>query len=206
MVLPGPGPKAKEVRLSEFFAHARFHVDASIFACRDLLNPGMASHWKKNRSDLVARFRKMAIPCLDSAIARRSTCPILRRYTVMGARAAKLALEDAGVNGQFCDRAERQSILNEIRVKTPEAWKEYSRAIERSMKEFARTGFCILNEHRYKGVRAVAVPLKRPFDGERIVFNCVANVDHLGKGTLENQIGPRLVAFVRAIEASLKTF
>ncbi|HSH91139.1 MAG TPA: IclR family transcriptional regulator [Ramlibacter sp.] len=104
-----------------------------------------------------------------------------------------------------CDRTEREGILNEIRVKTPEAWKEYSRAIERSMKEFARTGFCILNEHRYKGVRAVAVPLKRPFDGERIVFNCVANVDHLGKGTLENQIGPRLVAFVRAIEASLKT-
>lgn len=103
-----------------------------------------------------------------------------------------------------CDPAERKSILNEIRVKTPQVWKEYHRYIERSLKDFARDGFCILQEHEYPGVRAVGVPMMRPVDGERLVFNCVANLDHLRKGTLEHEIGPRLVAMVKAMERSLK--
>ena len=53
-------------------------------------------------------------------------------------------------------------------------------------------------------MRAVAVPLMRPVDGERIVFNCVANVDHLRKGTLEHEIGPRLAAMVKTFELALK--
>jgi DNA-binding IclR family transcriptional regulator len=103
-----------------------------------------------------------------------------------------------------CDTAERKSILNEIRVKTPEDWSHYNKGIERSMKEFARDGFCIVREHEYPGVRAVAVPMMRPVDGERLVFNCVANIDHLRKGTLENEIGPMLVAMVKSFENALK--
>jgi DNA-binding IclR family transcriptional regulator len=103
-----------------------------------------------------------------------------------------------------CEPAERKSILNEIRVKTPQVWKEYHRFIERSLKDFARDGFCILQKHEYAGVRAVGVPMMRPVDGERLVFNCVANIDHLRKGTLENEMGPRLAAMVKAFELSLK--
>jgi DNA-binding IclR family transcriptional regulator len=103
-----------------------------------------------------------------------------------------------------CDPAERKGILNEIRVKTPQVWCKYGKAIERSLADFARHGWCILHEHEYPDVRAVAVPLMRPVDGERLVFNCVANVKHLRKGTLEQQIAPHLAAMVKAFERSLK--
>jgi DNA-binding IclR family transcriptional regulator len=103
-----------------------------------------------------------------------------------------------------CGPAERESILNEIRVKTPGVWKEYQKAIERSMRDFAQDGFCILHKHEYPGVRAVAAPFMRPVDGERLVFNCVANVQHLRKGTLEHEIGPQLVAMLKAFELSMK--
>jgi DNA-binding IclR family transcriptional regulator len=103
-----------------------------------------------------------------------------------------------------CQPAERKSILNEIRVKTPDVWQEYHKAIERSMKDFARDGFCIVLAHEYPDVRAVAVPMMRPVDGERLVFNCVANIGHLKKGTLESEIGPQLVALVKGFELSLK--
>jgi DNA-binding IclR family transcriptional regulator len=105
-----------------------------------------------------------------------------------------------------CEPAERKAILNEIRVKTPELWAEYHKSIDRSMRDFARHGFCILPRHSYPDVRAVGVPLMRPVDGERIVFNCVANLQQLGKGMLETQIGPRLVAMVKMLEVSLRTY
>lgn len=103
-----------------------------------------------------------------------------------------------------CEPAERKRILNEIRVKTPEAWQAHHRSIERSMKDFARDGFCIVHKHEYAGVRAVGVPMMRPADGERLVFNCVANIDHLRKGTLENEIGPMLVEMVKGFENGLR--
>jgi DNA-binding IclR family transcriptional regulator len=103
-----------------------------------------------------------------------------------------------------CEPDERKRILNEIRVKTPQVWKKYGKAIERSLRDFPRNGFCIVHEHEYPGVRAVGVPLMCPVDGERLVFNCVANVQHLRAGTLEHEIAPQLVAMVKAFELSLR--
>jgi len=105
-----------------------------------------------------------------------------------------------------CDVAERRSVLNEIKVKTPELWREYHKSAESSLKDFARRGFCIPDKHMQPEVRAVAVPLVRPVEGERLVFNCVVNVEQVRKGALEGRIGPRLAAMVKALEFSLKTY
>ena len=105
-----------------------------------------------------------------------------------------------------CDATERSAVLNEIRVKTPELWAECQKSIEKSIRGYARNGFCILPQTTYPNVRAVAVPLMRLVDGERIVFNCVANLQQLSKGKLENQIGTRLVAMVKTIEISLRNY
>lgn len=103
-----------------------------------------------------------------------------------------------------CDVGTREGIFNEIRVKQPELWKEYQKPVERSMRDFARNGFCVLHKHLDPGLRAVAVPLMVPVDGERLVFNCVANANHLRKEALEQEVAPRLVAMVKSLEASLK--
>jgi DNA-binding IclR family transcriptional regulator len=136
----------------------------------------------------------------------RSRAPLAPQFSDIG-RWLPLAASSTGhAYLAACTPAERGRILNEIKVKTPDDWKEYHRAIDASMKDFARRGFCILDKHQYPEVRAVAVPLMRLLDGERLVFNCVANVDQLRKGSLENRIGPRLVAMVKALEISLRSY
>ena len=52
-------------------------------------------------------------------------------------------------------------------------------------------------------VFAVGVPMRRTVDGEIISFNCSVPAFMLKKGQLEEDLGPRLVAMVRNIEASL---
>jgi len=50
---------------------------------------------------------------------------------------------------------------------------------------------------------AVGVPMRRTVDGEIVSFNCGIPAFMVKKGQLEDDIGPRLVAMVRNIEASL---
>jgi DNA-binding IclR family transcriptional regulator len=52
-------------------------------------------------------------------------------------------------------------------------------------------------------VYAVGVPMRRTVDGEIVAFNCAVPAFMMKKGQLEDDIGPRLVAMVRNIEASL---
>jgi len=136
----------------------------------------------------------------------RSRAPFAPQFSDIGRWLPIAASSTGHAYLAACDLAERKSIVNEIKVKTPELWAAYHKAIDVSMKVFAERGFCILDKHMHPEVRAVAVPLMRPLDGERIVFNCVANVNQLRRGSLENKVGPRLVAMVKALEFSLKTY
>jgi DNA-binding IclR family transcriptional regulator len=52
-------------------------------------------------------------------------------------------------------------------------------------------------------VHAVGVPMRRSVDGEIVTFNCGVPAFILKKGQLEDDIGPRLVAMVRNIEAAV---
>jgi DNA-binding IclR family transcriptional regulator len=45
--------------------------------------------------------------------------------------------------------------------------------------------------------------MRRTVDGEIVAFNCGVPAFALKKGQLEEDIGPRLVAMVRTIEAAL---
>jgi hypothetical protein len=49
----------------------------------------------------------------------------------------------------------------------------------------------------------VGVPMRRTVDGEIVAFNCIVPAFMVKKGQLEDDLGPRLVAMVRNIEASL---
>jgi DNA-binding IclR family transcriptional regulator len=49
----------------------------------------------------------------------------------------------------------------------------------------------------------VGAPMRRTVDGEIVSFNCIVPGFMVKKGQLEDDLGPRLVAMVRNIEASL---
>lgn len=97
--------------------------------------------------------------------------------------------------------AEREAILNQIKVKEPAAYRENRTHIDKALEEIRVRGYCV--SPRRQETYAVGAPLRRPVDGELVSFNCAVPAFLLKKGQLEEDIGPRLVAMVRSIESAL---
>jgi DNA-binding IclR family transcriptional regulator len=99
--------------------------------------------------------------------------------------------------------AEREAAINHIKVKTPEVWARHSGKVETSLEDFRVRGFCLHHGDFNPHVHTVAVPMRRHGDRDLLVFNCAVPVHAVQRGQLEADLGPRLVAMVRAIEESL---
>jgi len=102
-----------------------------------------------------------------------------------------------------CTPPEREAVLNHMKVKEPEMLRKYQPAIAKSLEDVRGKGYCVSNGDLRREVHAVGVPMRRTVDGEVVAFNCTVPAFILKKGQLEDDIGPRLVAMVRNIEASL---
>jgi DNA-binding IclR family transcriptional regulator len=98
---------------------------------------------------------------------------------------------------------ERESVLNQLKVKEPEMHRKYRPQIDKAMEEIRSRGFCVSLGEMRREVFAVGVPMRRTVDGEVVAFNCAVPAFMLKKGQLEEDMGPRLVAMVRNIEAAL---
>ena len=103
-----------------------------------------------------------------------------------------------------CTPPEREAVLNQMKVKEPEAHRKY-RALDRQVARghprarLLRVAWASCAARYY----AVGVPMRRTVDGEIVAFNCIVPAFMVKKGQLEDDLGPRLVAMVRNIEASL---
>src|SRR6266850_201548 len=102
-----------------------------------------------------------------------------------------------------CTPPEREAVLNQMKVKEPEAHRKYRAPIDKSLEDIRARGFCASSGELRREVHAVGVPMRRTVDGEIVAFNCIVPAFMVKKGQLEDDLGPRLVAMVRNIEASL---
>jgi DNA-binding IclR family transcriptional regulator len=102
-----------------------------------------------------------------------------------------------------CTPPEREAVLNQMKVKEPEMYRRNRPQIDKAMEDIRSRGFCITLGELRREVHGVGVPMRRTVDGEVIAFNCTVPAFVLKKGQLEEDIGPRLVAMVRNIEAAL---
>jgi DNA-binding IclR family transcriptional regulator len=102
-----------------------------------------------------------------------------------------------------CTPPEREAVLNQMKVKEPELHRKNRPQIDKAMEDIRGRGFCVSIGELLRDVHAVGVPMRRTVDGEVVAFNCAVPAFILKKGQLEEDIGPRLVAMVRNIEASL---
>lgn len=102
-----------------------------------------------------------------------------------------------------CAPAEREAMLNQMKVKQPEMHRRYHGAILKAIEDVRSRGFCVSAGELRREVHTVGVPMRRTADGEIVAFNCSVPAFLLKKGQLEEEIGPRLVATVRAIESAL---
>ncbi len=102
-----------------------------------------------------------------------------------------------------CTPPEREAVLNQMKVKEPEMHRRNRPQIDKAMEDIRSRGFCVSIGELLRDVHAVGVPMRRTVDGEVVAFNCAVPAFMLKKGQLEDDIGPRLVAMVRNIEAAL---
>ncbi|HWM48855.1 MAG TPA: IclR family transcriptional regulator [Xanthobacteraceae bacterium] len=100
-----------------------------------------------------------------------------------------------------CAPADREAVLNEIRIKTPAVWERHQKKIMQSLADFERFGFCMSWGDLRRDVHAVGVPLRLMSTGEIVVFNCALQSFLVKPGQIRSDIGPRLAAMVRSLAA-----
>jgi DNA-binding IclR family transcriptional regulator len=98
---------------------------------------------------------------------------------------------------------ERLTLLRELREHYGSRWPKIRDGIERSGEMVAKRGFAVSAGEWQTDVAAVGVALKLNDGTGPYAFNCGAPAFRFTEGRLLNDIGPRLVAMVRNIEAAL---
>jgi len=98
---------------------------------------------------------------------------------------------------------ERAVLLRELREHYGSRWPKMRDGIERSGEMVAKHGFAISTGDWQNDVAAVGVALKLNDGTGPYAFNCGAPAFRFTEDRLRHDIGPRLVAMVRNIEAAL---
>lgn len=98
-----------------------------------------------------------------------------------------------------CTPEYRETLLNEIRVKTPEDWKIHGERALASIEAWKERGFCYSYREYRPDICTVGVPYRPDTRSEVYVFNCVLHSHLVKPGQLENEIGPQLVEMVASL-------
>lgn len=134
-----------------------------------------------------------------------------RARTVYSTRMAEVGLSHPLVASAIgraylcaCTPDERESLLNETRVKRPELWAQHHQMVERSLSEFRQRRFCYSYGDLRPDIYAAAVALRRSANSEILVMNCVLQSYQVRTGDLEREIGPRLAALAENLDGGLR--
>lgn len=96
-----------------------------------------------------------------------------------------------------CPAAQREAMLNQLRVKAPGEWARHEKALLRSLAQYPAIGCCIALGEVHADVQAVAVPLGRIERGEIAAINCSFQGRALDEAWLREVIAPQLQALAR---------
>jgi DNA-binding IclR family transcriptional regulator len=98
---------------------------------------------------------------------------------------------------------ERRSVLEQIRLRRPADWPLARKRFAQAMRDYKQHGFCLALGDWRRDVNAVAAPFD-PRDGTRpVVVGCSGAAFQLSPDLLERDIGPRLLALVGNLRATL---
>jgi DNA-binding IclR family transcriptional regulator len=90
----------------------------------------------------------------------------------------------------------------ELRAANPIEWTKHKDNVERSIAEMRTLGFTRSFGDIRPEIRSCGVLVRTPTDGDIVVMNCGVPTASLKRGQLERDIGPKLVAAARSIEAA----
>lgn len=99
--------------------------------------------------------------------------------------------------------ADRNSVLNQLRVKDPEQFKRHYAAFQAAQKAYAIDGYCANRGEWHKGIHGVAAPLCKPVASNLFVFNCSILAGQGSFAERERDLAMQLMSLVRSIESLL---
>ena len=98
-----------------------------------------------------------------------------------------------------CDPAQREALLNQMRIKAPQEWERHHVELLRNLQAFARHGSCVSVGEIFSDVQAVAVPLGRIDRGEPAALNCSFQGRPPDRTWLQAEIAPKLQRLARQL-------
>lgn len=98
-----------------------------------------------------------------------------------------------------CPAAQREALLNQLRVKLPGEWARHEQGLLRSLAQYPAAGCCTSVGEIHADVQAVAVPLGRIDRGEIAAINCSFHGRTLDEAWLRESIAPQLMALARKV-------
>ena len=100
---------------------------------------------------------------------------------------------------------ERKVIIEQIRERRPDMWPLARKRFETAFQDYEQYGFCLALGDWRRDVNAVAAPFD-PRDGTKpLVVGCSGAAFQLSPDLLKRDIGPRLLALVGNLRASLRS-
>ncbi len=98
-----------------------------------------------------------------------------------------------------CATAEREALLNKIRVTLPQEWRRHGDRLLHNLAAYPARGCCVSVGEVYPEVQAVAVPLGRIDGGELAAINCSFQRRALNERWLLNDVAPKLLSLARRL-------
>lgn len=98
-----------------------------------------------------------------------------------------------------CSPAEREGLLNQLRVKAPQEWATHGEKLSENLAQYPRRGCCVSVGEIYPDVQAVAVPLGRIDRGEIAAINCSFQGRALNESWLLETVAPQLQTLARQL-------
>jgi DNA-binding IclR family transcriptional regulator len=98
-----------------------------------------------------------------------------------------------------CPMPERQAVINQIKVKAPDQWARFGKALSRSLNQYPKLGCCVSLGEIYSDVQAIAVPLGRIDHGEFAALNCSFQGLAMDEPWLLKTVLPKLLALSKQI-------
>lgn len=99
---------------------------------------------------------------------------------------------------------QREAFLEEVRRRDPAGWPAIEKAMEKSLDDYARYGFCLSEGEWERDVSAVAIPLILEDGAEVMAINCGGSSLRLTHRILVENLGPRLKEIEQQIHAELR--
>lgn len=98
-----------------------------------------------------------------------------------------------------CSPSERESVLNQLRLKVPQEWERHATELLRNISQYPSQGCCVSVGEVHSDVQAVAVPLGRIDRGEPAALNCSFQGRALNRDWLIREIAPQLQTLARQL-------